>query len=141
MAAAQTTCDQWQHIASPQGYAPGQVLHPTVIAGAMPPPLAGETFRVSAAQRLPCKGSCRRKPAEGCIAALRWDYRCGMAAGLGDGANAWHAPLHADIIQYIISDAPAGRNFAKSSKLGCKNRPEPLDGFGIIVLAVWAADC
>ena len=51
------------------------------------------------------------------------------------------APLHADMIQYIISDAPVGRNFAKSSKLGRKNRPEPLDGFGIIVLAVWASDC
>ena len=50
-------------------------------------------------------------------------------------------PLHADMIQYIISDAPVERNFAKSSKLGRKNTPEPLDGFGIIVIAVRAADC
>ena len=66
-----------------------------------------------------------------------WDDACIVPYAKPPAA----AHLHTDMIQYIISDAPVGRNFAKSSKLGRKNRPEPLDGFGIIVLAVWAADC
>ena len=47
---------------------------------AHPPPLAGEALGELPPGRLPCKGSCRRQPTEGC-GALPRQYPSGLAQG------------------------------------------------------------
>ena len=58
----------------PERYLRGKAPHPSVCAcGASTSPCRGGFF-TAVSQRRPCKGSCRRQPTEGCIAARRQRY-------------------------------------------------------------------
>ena len=63
---------------------------------AHPPPLAGEALGGLPFERLPCKGSCRRQPTEGC-GALPCQYLSGLPGNLTavDGSRRAKSPaLH-----------------------------------------------